>query len=92
MESQLQISIPWECFLFNRIENSITFAVTIVTHKSRTLIGPLGHPPHLTPLESSARSVGSDDDIYKNRYHSEGLYFVLTILKTVQNVTERNSN
>ena len=35
--------IPWECFqFFNRIENSITFAVTIVIQKSRDLIGTLG--------------------------------------------------
>ena len=43
MEPWLRISIPWKCFqFFNRIENSITFAVTTVIHKSRNLIGTLG--------------------------------------------------
>ena len=44
MESQLGISIPWECFqFFNRIENSITFhTVTMVIHKSCNLIGTVG--------------------------------------------------
>ena len=36
MESRLRISIPWDCFQFlNRTENSITFTVTTVIHKSR---------------------------------------------------------
>ena len=39
IESRLRISIPWECFqFFHRIENSITFAVIIVIHKSRKLL------------------------------------------------------
>ena len=43
--------IPWECFQFpNRIEYSITFAITIVNHKSRNLLDTLGFPSNILSL------------------------------------------
>ena len=43
VESSPRNRIPWEFFQsFNRIKDSITFAVIIVIHKSRNLIGTLG--------------------------------------------------
>ena len=43
-ELSCESRIPSQCYqLFNRIENSITFAVAIVNHKSRNPIGTLGN-------------------------------------------------
>ena len=42
MNHDFESRIPWECYqFFNQIENSITFAITIVIHKSASLIGTL---------------------------------------------------
>ena len=37
--TELQVLINWECYqFFNRVENSTTFAATLVIHRSRNLI------------------------------------------------------